>query len=76
MRPEWRDFKGNKWMTEVNVRDFIQNNYTPYVGEQTWLIADTGNEMVPVISQADHSTHIPVSSTKFYTKHWRRRKTM
>ena len=28
MRKEWRGFKGNKWQTEVNLRDFIQNNYT------------------------------------------------
>lgn len=26
----WRDFLGSKWTDEVNVRDFIQNNYTQY----------------------------------------------
>ena len=30
MKNEWRGFKGVKWLEEVNVRDFIQNNYTPY----------------------------------------------
>ena len=30
MRTEWRGFKGNKWQSEVNLRDFIQNNYTSY----------------------------------------------
>ncbi len=25
----WRGFKGRKWQEDVNVRDFIQNNYTP-----------------------------------------------
>ena len=29
----WRDFLGSKWTDEVNVRDFIQNNYTQYDGE-------------------------------------------
>ncbi len=28
----WRDFKGTDWKEEINVRDFIQHNYTPYEG--------------------------------------------
>ena len=27
MRPEWTDFVGGKWESEINVRDFIQKNY-------------------------------------------------
>ena len=27
MRPEWRNFTGGAWETEVDVRDFIQKNY-------------------------------------------------
>lgn len=27
---EWKDFEGNAWKDEINVRDFIQSNYTPY----------------------------------------------
>ncbi len=30
MRNEWRGFKGGSWEREINVRDFIQKNYTPY----------------------------------------------
>lgn len=30
MGNEWRGFKGGSWESEINVRDFIQNNYTPY----------------------------------------------
>lgn len=30
MRNEWRGFKGGSWESEINVRDFIQKNYTPY----------------------------------------------
>ena len=33
MRPEWTDFVGGKWQTEINVRDFIQKNYHPYDGD-------------------------------------------
>ncbi len=37
MREEWRDFVGGKWETEVDVRDFIQKNYTPYDGDDSFL---------------------------------------
>ncbi len=30
-------FKGNIWREEINVRDFIQNNYTPYEGDDSFL---------------------------------------
>ncbi len=41
MRKEWRGFKGNKWQTEVNLRDFIQNNYTCYDGDESFLAEPT-----------------------------------
>ena len=41
MRKEWRGFKGNKWLSEVNIRDFIQNNYTSYEGDETFLAGPT-----------------------------------
>ena len=31
------DFVGGKWQTEINVRDFIQKNYTPYYGDSSFL---------------------------------------
>ncbi len=37
MRDEWRSFKGSKWTDEVNLRDFIQNNYTCYDGDESFL---------------------------------------
>ncbi len=37
MREQWRGFKGNKWTDEVNLRDFIQNNYTMYDGDESFL---------------------------------------
>ena len=33
----WAGFKGELWKKEVNVRDFIQNNYTPYTGDDSFL---------------------------------------
>ncbi len=33
----WDGFKGKVWRDEVNVRDFIQDNYTPYSGDDTFL---------------------------------------
>ena len=35
------DFKNGAWTAEVNVRDFIQNNYTPYDGDRDFLAPPT-----------------------------------
>ena len=37
----WRDFKGTDWKEKVDVRDFIQNNYTPYEGDDSFLAGPT-----------------------------------
>ena len=37
----WRGFTGTKWTEEVNVRDFIQNNYTQYDGDESFLACPT-----------------------------------
>ena len=31
---QWEGFEGRIWKEEVNVRDFIQKNYTPYDGDE------------------------------------------
>ena len=41
MKQQWRGFKGTKWTDEVNVRDFIQNNYTAYDGNEDFLTGPT-----------------------------------
>ena len=43
MRSEWNGFVGGKWESEVNVRDFIQKNYTPYDGDDSFLAGPTQN---------------------------------
>jgi formate C-acetyltransferase len=37
----WNDFKPGKWQNEINVRDFILMNYTPYDGDESFLSAPT-----------------------------------
>nr|WP_314993361.1 formate C-acetyltransferase [uncultured Treponema sp.] len=34
-------FKGENWRTNIDVRDFIQNNYTPYTGDDSFLVPST-----------------------------------
>ena len=43
MKPEWNGFVGGKWEREINVRDFIQKNYTPYEGDESFLAGPTQN---------------------------------
>lgn len=37
----WKGFKGDLWRKEINVRDFIMNNYTPYEGDDSFLVSST-----------------------------------
>lgn len=37
----WKGFKGDIWRNEINVRDFIMNNYTPYKGDDSFLVSST-----------------------------------
>ena len=39
--PGWEGFKGSMWKDEINVRDFIQKNYTPYAGDESFLEGPT-----------------------------------
>ncbi len=38
---QWKQFKKGDWQSEINVRDFIQNNYTPYEGDSSFLVGTT-----------------------------------
>ena len=38
---EWEGFKGRMWKEEINTRDFIQENYTPYDGDASFLAGPT-----------------------------------
>ena len=37
----WRNFKGNNWQNEINVADFIANNYSEYTGDDAFLASPT-----------------------------------
>ena len=37
----WNGFQNGKWQKEINVRDFIQSNYTPYEGDSSFLAGPT-----------------------------------
>ncbi len=39
--PQWNGFFGSQWRDEVNVRDFIQTNYTAYDGDESFLSGPT-----------------------------------
>ncbi|MBR1811430.1 MAG: formate C-acetyltransferase [Clostridia bacterium] len=41
MQHAWRGFKGRVWTEDINVRDFIQENYTPYDGDESFLEGPT-----------------------------------
>ena len=43
MMTEWNSFLGGIWEKEMNVRDFIQKNYTPYDQDETFLAGPTQN---------------------------------
>ncbi|GIU54121.1 MULTISPECIES: formate C-acetyltransferase [Shewanella] len=61
----WQGFEAGDWKTEVNVRDFIQKNYTPYEGDESFLAGATQAtetlwEKVMVGIKQENSTHAPV----------------
>lgn len=43
MKEQWRTFQPGVWMREINVRNFIQANYTPYDGDDSFLAGPTEN---------------------------------
>ncbi|PVZ83204.1 formate C-acetyltransferase [Serratia sp. S1B] len=61
----WQGFKGITWKEEINVRDFIQHNYTLYEGDETFLAEATPAtrtlwEKVMAGIRIENATHAPV----------------
>jgi len=61
----WEGFKAGDWQKEVNVRDFIQKNYTPYEGDESFLAGATPATTalwakVMEGIKIENSTHAPV----------------
>ena len=40
-KTQWNGFKAGNWQNEIDVRNFIQTNYTPYEGDESFLAAAT-----------------------------------
>ena len=38
---QWKNFNAGNWTKEIDVRDFIQRNYTPYEGDDSFLVGPT-----------------------------------
>ena len=38
---QWKGFEGSRWKEQINVRDFIRHNYTPYDGDDSFLEGPT-----------------------------------
>ena len=61
----WEGFSNGDWQNEVNVRDFIQKNYTPYEGDESFLAGATQatttlwNKVMEGI-KLENRTHAPV----------------
>ena len=45
MKNEWSSFVPGIWQKEINVRDFIQKNYTPYDGDESFLAGPTADTL-------------------------------
>ncbi|MFC3025484.1 formate C-acetyltransferase [Vibrio zhugei] len=62
----WESFVEGEWQNEVNVRDFIQKNYTPYEGDESFLVSE-GTEATKSLwakvmegIKQENATHAPV----------------
>ncbi|WP_313107874.1 formate C-acetyltransferase [Atlantibacter sp.] len=61
----WKGFAGSDWQEAINVRDFIQHNYTPYEGDESFLAeatpatASLWDKVMEGIRQ-ENATHAPV----------------
>ena len=63
----WRGFTPGSWQTRVNVRDFIQRNYTPYEGDGAFLQPATERtralwqKLLPLLAQEREKGVLDVS---------------
>ena len=63
----WRDFTPGSWQQRVNVREFIQRNYTPYEGDGAFLAGATErtlgiwNKLGPLLAQEREKGILDVS---------------
>ena len=44
---QWKGFEKGEWKRKIDVRNFIQKNYTPYEGNATFLTGTTEKTLIP-----------------------------
>lgn len=69
MREEWNGFETGSWTTDINVRSFIQHNYTPYEGDASFLAGPTDRtlglwEEVRALMKEEHEKGIIDAETR------------
>ncbi|MGN9165416.1 formate C-acetyltransferase [Tissierellaceae bacterium HCP3S3_D8] len=68
---QWDGFKRGKWTDEVDVREFIQLNYTPYEGDDSFLAQVTERtknlweKAEKLVEEEIMTNHIPIDTTRF-----------
>ena len=67
MQEAWEGFKEGIWTGEVDVRDFIQKNYTPYEGDESFLVV---RPSVPRSCGARFSTCCLRSASRVVSSIW------
>ena len=65
MQNAWKTFDAGSWCSAIDVRDFIQHNYTPYLGGDTFLAPATHatNALWAAVQEGikiENKTHAPV----------------
>ena len=45
---QWEGFEGSRWKEQINVRDFIRHNYTPYDGDDSFLEGPTELSLIHI----------------------------
>lgn len=65
MMEAWVGFQAGEWQTSVNARDFIQRNYTPYEGDESFLadVSESTTQLWESVLEGikeESRTHAPV----------------
>ena len=61
----WRSFSGESWKRDIDVRDFISSNVTPYSGDETFLVGPKGRiERVRVLGPARKYSQVEIAMTE------------
>ena len=63
---QWNGFKGRLWKQEINVRDFIQKNYTPFDGDESFLAINFGENFKNFKSRKEKKAAFLIWRQKLY----------